>query len=176
MIVCPRCRAQNHPKNPYCFYCGFPFAQPAQYTPAPVQQVYQPPQQPAVNANQLILQQVIAHFTQRGYRVVSQTDTTVQLVREKSFSCLTAVILMLLFVIPFLMYMIWYHAKKDDRLYIVVNPDSSISFTYNDNKPIRKMWKNGDTEQLDEEYKLPQLMTWIAIGAVIILIILAAFR
>ncbi len=54
----------------------------------------------------------------RGYHVISQTNTTAQLFRKKSFSCLFATLSCFLFGIGFLIYLFYYLAKKDDTIYL----------------------------------------------------------
>lgn len=53
-----------------------------------------------------------------GYHVTSQTATTAQLVRQKSFSCLLATVLFFFLAIPFFIYLFYYLAKKDDAIYL----------------------------------------------------------
>jgi hypothetical protein len=50
-----------------------------------------------------------------GYRVVSQTDFTAQLVKPKQFSILWFVLWLLLAVGPALLYVLYYFAVKKDR-------------------------------------------------------------
>lgn len=68
-----------------------------------------------------ILQGVIAKFVRQGYRVVSQTDTTAQLVRPKRFSLLWAALWFLFFGIGLLVYLIYYMAKRDSQIYLGVD-------------------------------------------------------
>lgn len=114
--------------------------------PYPPMMGYPPAPDPTVAKNQRKIQKLIAYYAQRGYKVVSQTDTTVQLTKEKSFSCLLAVLLLLLWVVPFFLYLILYASKKEERLLITLNPDGSTTFAFNDDKPITNYPVNGETK------------------------------
>jgi hypothetical protein len=79
-----------------------------------------PPQNPYVLAKQrvefgkLSLDEGIAHFVERGYRVVSQTDRSAQLVKPKTFSLFACLVLFGIFYLPF------YLAKRDDIVYLTM--------------------------------------------------------
>ncbi len=64
----------------------------------------------------------------KGYVVVSQDATSAQLVRKKTFSFLIAFLSLFVFGFGFLLYLIWYLAKRDDLIYLdletqVYDPD-----------------------------------------------------
>jgi hypothetical protein len=63
-----------------------------------------------------VLQREIHRFIQQGYRVVSQTDTTAQLVKPKRFSLLWFFLLLGLFYIPFYLF------ARDKTVYLTVDP------------------------------------------------------
>lgn len=67
------------------------------------------------------LEYCVAHLVRQGYRVVSQTDTTAQLVRPKGFSCLWATLWFLLFGIGLLVYVFYYMGKEDDVAYVSID-------------------------------------------------------
>lgn len=46
-------------------------------------------------------EKLISNYVKKGYKVVSRTPSTAQLVREKKFSCLLATVTFLFFAIPF---------------------------------------------------------------------------
>lgn len=73
------------------------------------------------------LQARINGYLSQGYRVVSQTDTTAQLVRPKKFSCLIAAILFLLMILPFVLYLLYYMSKRDDIVYLSVDDFGNVS-------------------------------------------------
>jgi hypothetical protein len=85
------------------------------------------PSPPAV-ANQ-VLQAEIARYLRGGYRVVSETSTSVQLVKPKKFGCFVFAVLLLLGLVPGLIYAGYYASKKDHTIYITVG--SSGQLTYN---------------------------------------------
>lgn len=73
-----------------------------------------------------ILQIEINRYLQRGLKVLSQTQTTAQLVKPKKFSCLLATLGLLLFGVGFLIYIFYYASQKDTQLYIQVLDDGTI--------------------------------------------------
>jgi len=73
-----------------------------------------------------VLEQEIQSYVRKGYRVLSQTDTSAQLVKPKKFNLLIAVICLLLAVFPFIIYLLMYMASKDKTVYISVDPQGRI--------------------------------------------------
>jgi len=67
------------------------------------------------------LQREINGYLKRGFRVVSQTETTAQLLKPKTFSLLWALLWFLLAGIGLLVYLIWYWAKRDETVYLEVD-------------------------------------------------------
>lgn len=55
---------------------------------------------------------------EKGYHVVSQTQTAAQLMRKKQFSCLVATVLFLCFALPFFLYLFYYLGEKDESIYL----------------------------------------------------------
>lgn len=74
-----------------------------------------------------ILNRTIANYSRQGWRLISQTDTTAQLVKPKSFSCLWATLWFLLFGIGILIYLFYYWGKKEDTVFISVNEYGQVS-------------------------------------------------
>lgn len=70
-----------------------------------------------------LLAKEVQRYVKQGYRVVSQTETTAQLVRPKAFSCLAATLWTLLLGIGLIFYLFWYASKKDDTIYLQVIDD-----------------------------------------------------
>lgn len=76
-----------------------------------------------------LLAQEIQKYIKRGYRVVSQTETTAQLVKPKQFGCLTATLLTIFTIGLFLLFYIFYYAsKRDETIYLTV-VDNKIRVT-----------------------------------------------
>ncbi len=73
-----------------------------------------------------ILQREISAYVRRGFIVQSQTDTTAQLIKRKKFSLLWAIIWFLLAVFPFVIYLIWYAAKRDESAYLTVDETGRV--------------------------------------------------
>jgi len=81
----------------------------------------------ALDARKQILEKHIAGYTRLGYRVTMRTDTTVQLMKPKQFSCLWASLWFLAFGIGLLFYVFWYAAKKDHIVYLSVDEYGRVS-------------------------------------------------
>lgn len=108
--------------------------QPQQPKPEP--QKFQPltnlakeaiaPSTKSVDERRAILQREISGYVKKGFRVVSQTDTTAQLVKPKTFSFLWALLWFLLLGVGLLVYLIWYWAKRDETIYLEVDDKGRV--------------------------------------------------
>jgi hypothetical protein len=76
-----------------------------------------------------ILDREVRNYVKKGYRVVSRSDTTAQLVRPKKFSLLIALICFVLAVVPFVLYLLWYMASRDKTVYLEVDTNGKIRRT-----------------------------------------------
>ncbi len=72
------------------------------------------------------LQREVTGYIRRGYRVLSQTDTTAQLVKPKTFSFFWAFIWLLALGVGLIVYIIYYMAKKDEQVYIEVDEEGRV--------------------------------------------------
>jgi hypothetical protein len=77
--------------------------------------------QPSAPAAGDVLQGTAAYYVQRGFRVVNQTPTSVQLVRPKKFSFLWAVAWFFLCGFGVLVYIFYYMGKRDSQIYLSVD-------------------------------------------------------
>ena len=75
------------------------------------------------------LDSIVARYVRRGYRVVSRTPTTAQLVKPKNFSCLWATLWLLVLVVGLLVYIFYYMSKKDDTIYLEVDAYGTVRTT-----------------------------------------------
>lgn len=74
-----------------------------------------------------ILQREIKSHIRRGYIVVSQTDTTAQLVKRKRFSFFWALFWLILGIgVGLVIYIFWYASRKDQTVYLTVNEDGKV--------------------------------------------------
>lgn len=73
-----------------------------------------------------VLEQEIQSYVRKGYRVLSQTDTSAQLVKPKKFNALLAILLLIMMVLPFIVYLLIYMAAKDKTVYITVDPQGRV--------------------------------------------------
>jgi hypothetical protein len=79
----------------------------------------------SIDQRREILQREINKYLRQGYRVISQTDTTAQLVKPKVFSCLWFLINMIL-LIGWIFYLLWYWSKRDTQVYIEVDINGRV--------------------------------------------------
>lgn len=73
-----------------------------------------------------ILDREIATYSSRGYRVVSRTDTSAQLARQKPFSCFWAFVWFLLLGFGLLIYLFYYISKRDDLIWLEVDDGGRV--------------------------------------------------
>jgi hypothetical protein len=73
-----------------------------------------------------ILQREISSYARRGFRILSQTNTTAQLLKPKKFSFLWALLWFLLFGIGLLIYLLWYWSRRDETVYLEVTPTGRV--------------------------------------------------
>jgi hypothetical protein len=73
------------------------------------------------------LQNEIGKYIKKGFRVLSQTDTTAQLVKPKKFSFLWAIFWFLFLFVGLLVYLIYYLSKHDETIYIEVSSSGKIT-------------------------------------------------
>ena len=80
-----------------------------------------------LDARKQILEREIVRYSKRGYRVVSRTDTTAQMVKPRQFGCLAATLWTLLFGVGLIFYLFYYLAKKEDVIYLSVDERGRVS-------------------------------------------------
>ena len=66
------------------------------------------------------LQTHIDWYVSQGFRVVSQTDSSAQLVKPKQFSFLWALLWLLALGIGLIVYLLYYIGKHDQTVYLTV--------------------------------------------------------
>ncbi len=72
------------------------------------------------------LQDHINWYVRQGYRVVSQTDTAAQLVRQKQFSMMWFLLGLLAVGVGAVLYIIYYTLKRDTTVYLTVQTDGTV--------------------------------------------------
>jgi hypothetical protein len=77
-----------------------------------------------IEERKAILANEIVKYVDQGWRVTSQTDTTVQLTKDKRASCLVALLLALLFILPAVLYLLLY--KGTESLFLEVTQDGQV--------------------------------------------------
>lgn len=71
-----------------------------------------------------ILNREIVTRVGHGWRVINQTPTTAQLTRDKKPSILVAIILLFLFIVPFLLYVLLF--RGTENCYLEVNKKGRV--------------------------------------------------
>lgn len=77
-----------------------------------------------VEERKAILAKEIVKYVDQGWRVISQTETTAQLSKDKRASCLVAILLALLFILPAVLYLLLY--RGTENLFLEVNEDGQV--------------------------------------------------
>ncbi len=95
-LSCPNCGHSSSLYRFTCKECGHnlkdSFTQPATRTQEPTTEAEE--KELSTLERSAILDKEVAYYIRRGFRVISRTDTTAQLVKPKSFSILWFFILM----------------------------------------------------------------------------------
>jgi hypothetical protein len=68
----------------------------------------------------------IRRYTAAGYRVVSQTSTSAQLVKPKTFSLVWSILWFLVCGVGVLVYIFYYLAKQDTIVHLSLNDDGTV--------------------------------------------------
>jgi len=76
-----------------------------------------------------ILEREIVYYSRLGYRIQSQTTTTAQLIRPRTFSCLMATLWLIFFLVGLLIYLFWYLSKRDDIVFLSVDENGRLHRT-----------------------------------------------
>ena len=119
-VYCPNCGHSNSPHRVTCKECGQNLKDPLIQSTAVTHELELSAQEASA-----ILDREVAKYVERGFRVISRTDATAQLVKPKSFSMLWFFILMFT-LIGWGFYVVYYLAKKDETIYLQVLPNRKI--------------------------------------------------
>ncbi len=80
---------------------------------------------PLIERQRQALQQTILYYTQHDWVVISQTDTTAQLLKPKRFSFFWAIVWALL-IIGIVIYLLYYITKSETHLYLYVDDNCDV--------------------------------------------------
>jgi excisionase family DNA binding protein len=86
-----------------------------------------------IEERKAILNDEIIKQQKKGWQITSRTDTTCQLIKEKKPETVVVVILILLFVIPGILYLIF--MKGNVTVYVEVNEEGDIKYSGKDLSP-----------------------------------------
>ncbi|OQY79800.1 MAG: hypothetical protein B6D41_22120 [Chloroflexi bacterium UTCFX4] len=149
-MICPNCGAQNRPTAKFCSQCRTALTAAASspsasafpaVTPSALPSAY-PIDSHAISPTTFggsglnvlsseerkhILDQEISKYQRQGWRLLNRTDTTAQLAFETKASCLVAIILALLLIVPAVLYLMFYKGTKN--LFLEVDEQGQIKAT-----------------------------------------------
>ena len=74
-----------------------------------------------------ILSHEINKYANFGYRIVSRTETSAQLVKPKEFSFIAALLWFILLGVGLIIYLLYYLSKKDDAVYLMVSKNGKVN-------------------------------------------------
>jgi TRAP-type mannitol/chloroaromatic compound transport system permease small subunit len=77
-----------------------------------------------IEERKAILTKEIVDYVDQGWRVISQTDTTAQLSKDKRASCLVAILLAILFILPAVLYLLFY--RGTENCFLEVTEDGRV--------------------------------------------------
>jgi len=122
VLPCPRCGQLNTIRRKTCKECGVDLSEAR----GEIEQ--QAESEPEVSSalQSEKLEQNIAHYVSQGYRIVSRTEKSAQLVRPKEFSFFAALLWFLVFVVGLMIYIFYYLAKSDDLIYLRVTQSGTV--------------------------------------------------
>ena len=113
---CPRCGQLNTSMRKTCKQCGVDLAEALGES--------EPEVSSAIQSEKL--EQNIAQYVRQGYRVMSRTEKSAQLMRPKEFSFFAALLWFLVFGVGLLIYIFYYLAKSDNVVYLRVTPSGTV--------------------------------------------------
>lgn len=83
----------------------------------------------SIEERRVILDRQVKRYIKRGFRVVSRTDTTAQLVQPKKFSFLWALLWFLAFGVGLIVYLLYYAGKKEQTVYLEIDEKGHVKRT-----------------------------------------------
>lgn len=72
------------------------------------------------------LQDHIDWYEDQGFQVVSQTDTSAELVRPKQFSIFLALLSFMFFFVGFFLYLIYHAVRRNITVHLMVQSDGTV--------------------------------------------------
>ena len=95
-----------------------------------------------------ILLEEIERYSQRGYRVASQTSHTAQLIQPKQFNILLAIFGLLFWGVGLLIYIVFFLAQKEKTVFLKVDDAGNI------NNPLPKSNSRANAEADNRKFFL----------------------
>src|SRR4051812_24017998 len=118
-VICPECGHSNSPNRVTCKQCRANLAETVLRAEALA--AAKPGDEVVEAARTAALDAEVPRYIRQGYRVTVRTATTAQLVKPKQFSILMFLLLSLLFLLPGLLYLLFYLSQKDQTVYLQVD-------------------------------------------------------
>jgi len=123
VLPCPKCSQLNTTNRITCKACGINLKQAFKDE----LEEFDEGSKLSLSERTEKLTREIVKYTNQGYRVVSRTDTSVQLVKPKEpFNFLIALVGLLIVIVGLLIYIIYYFSKSDDAVYLVVSETGKV--------------------------------------------------
>ena len=127
VLFCPKCSQLNTDRRTTCKSCGTNLREAVsdieqEYLDAGVEL--------QLSERSDILSNEINKYAGIGYRVVSRTETSAQLVKPKEFNFLAALLWFLLLAVGVIIYILYYLSKKDDTVYLMVSKNGKVTRTH----------------------------------------------
>ncbi len=123
VITCPKCLQLNTTRRITCKICGVNLKQAFKTELEKVDEG----KKLSLSERADILSHEIMKFTNQGFRVVSRTDISAQLVKPKEpFDFLIALLWFLLLVVGLLIYILYHFSKRDEAIYLVVSKTGKV--------------------------------------------------
>ena len=121
LVPCPHCAEPIRREAVVCRYCGRDLR-----TPAPAQLAKSQAPGLLIEQRTAFLDQQIRQYANRGFRVISRSETTAQLIKPKKFSFILAALGLLLGGVGLILYLLYYWSQKDQSVLIQVDPQGRV--------------------------------------------------
>lgn len=131
--------------------------------------------QTEIQLTEINLDNAVGYYLSNGYRIVSQRDNSVQLVKPKKFSLFWGLFWFILAVFPFIIYLIIYLAKKDETIYIKLTHGNLVVINGKGRETVfTKLPSNGQLKRatMTRYEAFHNWFRWVLVGLIVIVTII----